>query len=425
MDGCDFIIYLDYGQLIENLSQAIDIVSYLDRTIPILVFSPLHHHRNTSIYVLMMADILKLEPSEKNDLYILALIHDAGMVSTEFLPEKLNDLHSIEGHALNTKRKKDTLHIGEIMIEHCILSESLASKLHFNASPSKVIYYHHENYDGTGYFGIKGNEIPLYSQILRFTEELERLCDVADLDKHIDMMSTYLNNSTGTLLDPTIVSAANKLISKWSYSLFQEYYCIRPKIIKSFTALQIKTLAEGFMKIIDLKSNYTFRHSELTSKIAVQIGRLANLDLVILDRIYISACLHDIGKLYVSKSILEKPEQLTTIEREIIKEHSSLSEKLFINVMGFENYGFIIGQHHERLDGSGYPRGLHSNQICIEAKIIGVADVIAALVETRPYRNSLNYDEIYGILKTEFSEGLDPQFVEYGLHVLKETLKSS
>ncbi len=108
--------------------------------------------------------------------------------------------------------------------------------------------------------------------------------------------------------------------------------------------------------------------------------------------IHIAATLHDIGKICVPSEILTKPSALNNLEKAIIKTHCKVANDVLANIEFPYPVAEVIYQHHERLDGSGYPRGLRGNEIALEARIIGVADVIDAMASYRPYRPALGVD---------------------------------
>ncbi|QVK16841.1 HD domain-containing protein [Mycoplasmatota bacterium] len=170
---------------------------------------------------------------------------------------------------------------------------------------------------------------------------------------------------------------------------------------------------------IEHKDKYTRGHSERVQKIAVKIALEMRL---IRDRIAalaIAALFHDLGKIYVDDKILKKPAKLTTEEYENIKHHPENSAKYVKNIK-YIDVSDIVMQHHERIDGSGYPKGLKGDEICIEAKIIAVADTFDAMTTDRPYRKALSakraIDEITSFKGILF----DPAVVDAFLSTVKK-----
>ncbi len=153
----------------------------------------------------------------------------------------------------------------------------------------------------------------------------------------------------------------------------------------------------AIVEIVETKDPYTAGHQVRVSKLSVAIAKEMKLEN--LREIEWSSLLHDVGKISVPDDILVLPRKLTPIEFEIIKTHTITGYNIVKVIPNMEKVAEIILQHHERLDGSGYPKGLKGKEILKEARIIGVSDVIEAMVNHRPYRPafSLNdaLEEIY------------------------------
>jgi putative nucleotidyltransferase with HDIG domain len=182
----------------------------------------------------------------------------------------------------------------------------------------------------------------------------------------------------------------------------------------------VKTLS----KIVETRDPYTSGHEDQVAKIACRIAKAMNLSDEQLSLIHISATLHDIGKISVPSEILTKPSSLTNLEREIIKNHCKVANDILINIEFPYPVAEIIYQHHERIDGSGYPRGLKGDEIAIEARIIGVADVIDAMASYRPYRPALGVDAaIQEIIKYK-GVTYDPEVVNACLKVYNKSEES-
>ena len=120
-----------------------------------------------------------------------------------------------------------------------------------------------------------------------------------------------------------------------------------------------------------------------------------------------AALLHDIGKLGVSNRILDKPDRLNESEWSAVRRHPRLSMDILARVSAFKAVAEIAGAHHERLDGSGYHRGLVAEQLDRPSRILAVADVAEALSANRPYRSALGPDEVLGIMRADADRALD------------------
>src|SRR5690554_10049 len=143
---------------------------------------------------------------------------------------------------------------------------------------------------------------------------------------------------------------------------------------------------------IDKMDNYTRSHSERVQDLSLKIGLNMGLNQDILTRLSLSALFHDLGKINIDNKILNKPNRLTSNEFKEIKKHPIISAEYVENIK-YMDVSEIVLQHHERIDGSGYPNGLRGNQICIEAKIMAVADSYDAMTTNRPYRKAISQKE--------------------------------
>lgn len=179
----------------------------------------------------------------------------------------------------------------------------------------------------------------------------------------------------------------------------------------------VKTLS----KLIETRDPYTAGHEDQVARIACKIAREMNLSDDRVAFIHIAATLHDIGKISVPSEILTKPKTLNNLEKEIIKTHCKVANDVLANIEFPYPVAEIIYQHHERIDGSGYPRGLRGEEIAMEARIIGVADVIDAMASYRPYRPALGVDAAIDEITKLRGIAYDAEVVDACLKVYKRT----
>ncbi|OQX23447.1 MAG: hypothetical protein BWK80_25990 [Desulfobacteraceae bacterium IS3] len=143
----------------------------------------------------------------------------------------------------------------------------------------------------------------------------------------------------------------------------------------------------------DKRDPYTSGHQKRVSSLATAIAEEMGLEPDTVESIRISGLLHDIGKIYVPAEFLAKPTRLEREEMDVIRKHSFVGYDILININFPWPVAEIVYQHHERIDGSGYPRGLKGGEILLESKIIAIADVVEAMSSHRPYRASLDIEE--------------------------------
>lgn len=171
---------------------------------------------------------------------------------------------------------------------------------------------------------------------------------------------------------------------------------------------------------VDAKDTYTNGHSGRVAKYAMEIARRAGLSKEIQNDIYIMGLLHDVGKIGISDTIINKPSKLTDDEYTIIKTHSTMGEKILKNIT--ESPRLLIGArwHHERYDGTGYPDGIAGEEIPVEARIIAVADSYDAMSSKRSYRDNLPQEVIREEVEKGKGTQFDPQFADIMLAMIDE-----
>lgn len=169
---------------------------------------------------------------------------------------------------------------------------------------------------------------------------------------------------------------------------------------------------------IDAKDRYTCSHVNRVREYAVAIARQLNLSDDDLEAIRIAALLHDIGKLGIPEQILSKPDRLTAEEFEIVKTHVTLGAMILEPVRFPWPVVPIVLAHHERWDGTGYPKGLAGEEIPIGGRIVAIADVFDALTSARPYRTAMTKEEAIAFIRSQSGRQFDPKVVEALVAVL-------
>ena len=219
----------------------------------------------------------------------------------------------------------------------------------------------------------------------------------------------------------------NKTLEKKAEEKTNDLLIQTEKLKESYKKSQmiLDGIVRTLSKIIETRDPYTSGHEDQVAKIACKIAREMKLTEEQVSSIYISATLHDIGKISVPSEILTKPSVLTNLEREIIKTHCKVANDILANIEFPYPVAEIIYQHHERMDGSGYPRGLKGDDITLEARIIGVADVIDAMASYRPYRPALGVDAAIEEITKFKGVTYDPSVVDACLKIYKRTAKDS
>jgi putative nucleotidyltransferase with HDIG domain len=175
---------------------------------------------------------------------------------------------------------------------------------------------------------------------------------------------------------------------------------------------EISALME-IVKKVEEKDRYTYMHSDRVAEYAVKIAKQMKLDTIQLEMINQASYLHDIGKIHIPENVLNKPSRLNDEEFAMIKQHPADGAEMLKGTI-YEELCPIIEQHHERLDGTGYPLGLKGDEILLAARIIAVSDTYHAMTEDRAYRKAFDaqyaMDELKRLVNTHYDEAVVTAF---------------
>ena len=270
-------------------------------------------------------------------------------------------------------------------------------------------------FDGTGSLDSRdGDRIPLLARIVTLCETVEPA-----LARDGDAAALHVARSrSGTWLDPQLVDLAASVLS----GDFQSH--LHGRDIRSVVATlepsdirvaaddqRLDTIAEGFAHVVDARSPFTGRHSRRVADYAIEIARIIGCTPAQLRSLRRAALLHDIGKLGLRQSIMEKPGKLTADEFAEVRLHTTYTRAVLWRVPAFREFADLAASHHERLDGRGYHRGLAGPQLSTLVRILCVADQFEALTAARPYRPAMTQPQALGILRQDAGSGLCPQIL--------------
>jgi putative nucleotidyltransferase with HDIG domain len=172
--------------------------------------------------------------------------------------------------------------------------------------------------------------------------------------------------------------------------------------------------------IVEERDPYTAGHQERVANLSVAIAQDLNLPEEQISGIRMAGMIHDVGKIRVPAEILSKPTQLSPIELEMIKTHAEVGYKILEPIAFPYPVAKIAYQHHERINGSGYPQGLKRDEILIEARILAVADVVEAMASHRPYRPALGIDAALGEIEKNSGTLYDKAVADACLRLFRE-----
>jgi len=366
---------------------------------------PTNHSKRIAYIAARIGHILQIRPEEIFDLAALSLLHDNG-ATLKILDDKIN--YSI----------KEKMAFSESRKEHCTIGEANLRNFPFLTEPKDVIRYHHENFDGSGFFGISGDEIPFFAQIIHLADFLDLNFGMNHASKNLIIESIISNRDikfSAPLSDILLILSDEQKFwddlhdENVNLALMQQI----PNYSDALSYKEIHKMTITFSRIIDAKSVFTKRHSTGLSNRMLKMAKYYHFDTTTKYKLLITADLHDLGKLSISNSILDKPGKLTVNEFEEMKKHAIITRNCLQELSGFEDISKWAGNHHEKLDGSGYPNKLKAIDLDFPSRLIVCLDIYQALREKRPYRNAMKHVNAMVILNEMASKNqIDQQIVE-------------
>ena len=180
-------------------------------------------------------------------------------------------------------------------------------------------------------------------------------------------------------------------------------------------------IAEAFGQVVDAKSPYTAGHSARVGLYTALLAESIKVPDVRRRWLKRGALLHDVGKLGVSNTILDKPGKLDDAEWEAVRRHASYTEAILGRVRIFDELARVSGAHHERLDGKGYPRGLLAQDIALETRIITTADIFDAITAERPYRGAVPVEKTLAIMKDSVGSAIDAECFSHLQQIIRNS----
>ena len=282
----------------------------------------------------------------------------------------------------------------EMIATRCSRGADIARLLRFPERVAAGIYSLDEHFNGKGKPAqLAGEAIPVYSRIAL----LAQVIDVFHAEGGRAAALKEARARSGSWFDPRLVAAFERVAKSeafWdmlvSKEIDQTVFAMEPaEHTIPLDDDYLDDIAAAFGQVVDSKSPYTSGHS---SRVALYTDMIAEeLGLSAERRRWLKrgALLHDVGKLGVSNSVLDKAGALDRDEWAAVRAHAAYTETILGRISAFAELGRIAGAHHERLDGGGYPRGLSGDQIDIETRIITTADIFDAITAERPYRGAI------------------------------------
>ena len=305
----------------------------------------------------------------------------------------------------------------ELIASRCERGAGIVRRLGFPEGTALAIQSLDEHWNGKGHAqGLAGEAIPRLSRIMNLAQTIEVFVRTGDRDAARDVLAAR----RGTWFDPALTDLARELLfdDDWCESLRspeadQLVVQLEPgPHVQQLDEDALDQVAEAFANIIDAKSPFTYTHSSGVAAYARATSAQLGFDEESQRRMYRAGLLHDIGKLGVSSRILDKPGSLNKRERAEMREHPRYTWEILGRVRAFEDFAMLASEHHEKLDGSGYPWGRAAEELSMPSRVLVVADIYQAITESRSYRTGLTAAEAMQILRSQADLRVDSAAID-------------
>jgi HD-GYP domain-containing protein (c-di-GMP phosphodiesterase class II) len=419
-----------------------ELIGALSRALDVAEGEPPGHAMRSCLIGMRVAEALDLDADTRSDLFYALLLKDAGCSANaahmaalfgaddqvakrtsklvnwarpfDAFVWSLRTVAPEGSMAERTARLRAIRNEGQVtrslMRARCHRGAEIALKLGFSDATAEAIRALDEHWDGHGQpRGLRGTEIPLEARILCLAQTVE----VFHAAGGPRAAYRVARKRSGEWFDPELVDALRSFrfdTRFWASLKDPDVSAVEPpdRVLVADEA-RLDQIAEGFAAVIDAKSPWTHEHCDRVCAIAIGMAETMDFDEPSLRQLRRAALLHDLGKLSISSRTLDKPGPLTDQERARFHEHPLLAEQILGRVAGFGELAAVASAHHERLDGSGYPRGLAGDAITMPMRVLAVADVYEALISDRPYRPAYPWHEALDLMRADVPHRLDPR----------------
>jgi HD-GYP domain-containing protein (c-di-GMP phosphodiesterase class II) len=301
------------------------------------------------------------------------------------------------------------------MTTHSTLGAQFAGRIGLDDAVSVAIRQAYEQWDGKGYPNhLRGEHICLPARLVQLASPVE----VFSRRRGVEAAVTMARKHRGTQYDPAVVDlfcahapavlAGLDQASDWDTVLDTE-----PQLSRRVSGADLDLVLEAMADLVDLKSPYLAGHSRGVANLVSAAARAAGYPEDDVRALRRAALIHDLGRLGVSNAIWDKPGPITEAESERVRLHPYLTDRMLARVSALGRSREIASRHHERLDGSGYPRGLTAASLTPQDRLLAAADAYHAMTEPRPHRAPLDPGQASRDLRAEVGAGrLDSEAVD-------------
>lgn len=374
--------------LLFSISQALDCVENA------LLGVTTNHSRRVACISMQLCRNLGLPETDVFDMASCAVLHDNAL--TEYM------------RAVGPAGYRRLENMGI----HCTAGEKNVRDFPFLGRADGVVLHHHENWDGTGIHGLRGEAVPLRAAVLRLADHVDAQFSLGDADPALlEDVPEHVRRERGRLYAPEIADAFLDLFGEKMLrgvadpDIGATLVQVMPTVEGEISLPELLRVCGIFSRIIDAKSPFTRHHSQGIARKTRYMATLYGLDAERRDMLTVAALLHDVGKLSIPEDILEKPGALNEEEFLVMRGHASMSWEILSGVGGLEDIALWAASHHEKLDGTGYPFGRAAGDLPFESRLLACVDIYQALTEDRPYRAGMDHRRAMYILEGMAAHG--------------------
>jgi putative nucleotidyltransferase with HDIG domain len=391
------------------ISNAVDLVGVAD------VF----HGRRVGMMAAECARMLGWDTTTQRLLFDAGLLHDCGVSSTR---EHRTIINELEWTGANL---------------HCEKGYGLLRDFAPLAHLAPIVRYHHTRWEDLAGLSVDPS-VARHANLIHLVDRVDALASPyyqnETLLLHVDDIRDLISHHRKQLFAPDLLDAFLAAATPEAFWLQLDPAYIpqyvedmeRFREVRVGSMQELKQFALLIARIVDAKSHFTAEHSLGVARLTRFLGQQAGFGGDHLEKLEIAALMHDIGKLQVPDELLESPAAYSPAERAVMKKHSFASYQILRRIDGFEELALWAAQHHESLNGKGYPFHNEAEKISLEARIIKVADVFQALAQRRPYRAPMPVPQILDLLRKMQAENeVDGTIVDTVARHLDECRKAA
>ncbi|HKE66573.1 MAG TPA: HD domain-containing phosphohydrolase [Micromonosporaceae bacterium] len=290
---------------------------------------------------------------------------------------------------------------------HTALGAQFATRIGLGESVATAIRQAYEQWDGRGQPDhLRGTEICLPARIVQIAGPVEVFSRRRDIDAACRVVKRHRGTEfDGALVDLVVDNAQTIMADLDQAADWDAVLDAEPQLSRSVADAELDEVLEAMADLVDVKSPYLSGHSRGVSNLAAAAARASGMSAADITAIRRAGLIHDLGRLGVSNAIWDRPAALSKSDVERVRLHPYLTDRMLVRVAALDRCREIASRHHERLDGSGYPRGLTASTLTPADRLLAAADVYHAMTEPRPHRPPLPTDRAVAELRAEARAG--------------------